>query len=101
MVKRTSKSKPGAPKPKAGIEMPELPRELVEQLLESLSKGGSMPWGQVSAVDELESAFQDFLDLDDPEERDESGDEVLSVCRTAWIRFGSMRTAGTHGRARP
>jgi len=78
VVKRTSKSKPGAPKPKAGIEMPELPRELVEQLLESLSKDGSMPWGQVSAVDELESAFQDFLDLDDPEERDESGDEVLS-----------------------
>jgi hypothetical protein len=77
VVKRASKSKRGAPKP-MGFGMPDLPKELIEQMLEALTMGDAPPWAEESAADELEAAFQDFLDLDDPKERDKEADEVIS-----------------------
>jgi hypothetical protein len=78
VVKRASKPKRGAPKP-MGSGMPELPRELIDQLLAALTKGfGPMPPGEDDPADELEAAFQAFLDLDEPKERDKAADEVIS-----------------------
>jgi hypothetical protein len=77
VVKRASKSKRGAPKP-MGFGMPDLPEELIEQMLEALAKGGPTPWAEGSAGDELEAAFQDFIDLEDPKQKDKEADEVVS-----------------------
>jgi hypothetical protein len=77
VVKRASKSKRGTPKP-IGFDMPELPKELIERLLGALTEGGPMSSGEGSPADELEAAFQDFLDLDEPKERDKAADEVIS-----------------------
>jgi hypothetical protein len=77
VVKRASKSKRGAPKP-MGFGMPDLPQELIDQMLEALTKGGPGPLAEDPSADELEAAFQDFLDLDDPKEQDKEADEVIS-----------------------
>jgi hypothetical protein len=77
VVKRASKAKRGAPKP-TGFGMPDLPEGLIEQMLEALTKGDAMPWAEESDGDELEAAFRDFLDLDEPKERDKGADEVIS-----------------------
>jgi hypothetical protein len=76
VVKRASRAKRGAPKP-LSFGIPDLPEELIEQMLEALTKGDP-PWAEESAADELEAAFQDFLDLDDPKEQDKEADEVIS-----------------------
>jgi len=99
VVKRASKAKRGAPKP-MGFGMPDLPQELIEQLLEALTKGGGpMPLAEESAADELEAAFQDFLDLDDPRNRTKKPTRSFPIWRTGWISFGSTRTAATRARA--
>jgi hypothetical protein len=76
VVKRASKAKRGAPKPMS-FGMPDLPEELIEQMLEALTRGDP-PRADESAADELDAAFQDFLDLDDPKEQDKAADEVIS-----------------------
>jgi hypothetical protein len=77
VVKRAIKSKRGAPK-QMSFGMPDLPEELIEQMLEALATGGPGPLVEDPSADELESAFQDFLDLDDPKEQDKEADEVIS-----------------------
>jgi hypothetical protein len=77
VVKRAIKSKRGAPKP-MGFGMPDLPKELIEQMLEALAKGAAGPLAEDTSADELGAAFQDFLDLDDPKERDKDADKVIS-----------------------
>lgn len=77
-MKRGGKSKGGFPPPKTSIRIPELPDDIVAQLRESIANDDSSFWNEDSAVDELEAALDDFLDLDDPEEEDEPANEVFA-----------------------
>jgi hypothetical protein len=56
--------------------MPDIPDELIQQMLATLVKGGA--WSEASTTDRLEAAFNAFLALDDPKEKDEDADETIT-----------------------